>query len=43
MAARVRAYADAGTRHLALDCGETDPDLAARAIDRFADEVVPQV
>ena len=32
--------AEAGTRHLALDFGETDSDLAARAIERFADEVV---
>ena len=43
MAARVRAYAEAGTRHLALDFGQTDPELAATAIERFADEVVPLV
>ena len=43
MAARVRAYADAGTNHLALDFGETDPDLAAKAIERFEREVVPAI
>jgi alkanesulfonate monooxygenase SsuD/methylene tetrahydromethanopterin reductase-like flavin-dependent oxidoreductase (luciferase family) len=43
MAARVRAYADAGTNHLALDFGETDPDMAAKAIERFEREVVPAV
>jgi probable F420-dependent oxidoreductase len=41
MAAGVRAYAEAGTDHLALDFGETDPDMAAKAIERFEREVVP--
>ena len=40
MVAAVRAYADAGTEHLALDFGETDPDAAAKAIERFDREVV---
>ena len=40
MAARVRAYADAGARYLVIDFGETDPDLAASAIERFDQEVV---
>jgi probable F420-dependent oxidoreductase len=40
MAAHVRAYADAGTDHLAVDFGEVDPDRAAAAIERFDREVV---
>jgi alkanesulfonate monooxygenase SsuD/methylene tetrahydromethanopterin reductase-like flavin-dependent oxidoreductase (luciferase family) len=40
MAAGVQAYAEAGTQHLALDFGETDPDMAAKAIERFDREVV---
>jgi probable F420-dependent oxidoreductase len=40
MAAGVRAYADAGTEHLALDFGEIDPDMAAKAIEHFDREVV---
>ena len=40
MAAGVRAYAEAGTEHLALDFGEVDPDLAAKAIERFDREVI---
>ena len=40
MAARVREYADAGARYLVIDFGETDPDLAASAIERFDQEVV---
>jgi probable F420-dependent oxidoreductase len=40
MVARVRAYRDAGTEHLALDFCETDPDAAASAIERFDREVV---
>ncbi len=41
MAAGVRAYADAGTEHLALDFGEVHPDAVARAIERFDREVIP--
>ncbi len=40
MAAEVRAYRAAGTEHLALDFCETEPDAAARAIERFDREVV---
>ena len=40
MAAGVRAYADAGADHLALDFGETDPSMAAKSVERFAREVV---
>lgn len=40
MATEVRAYRDAGTEHLALDFGETDPEAVARAIERFDREVV---
>ncbi len=43
MAARLRAYREAGTDHVALDFGEVDPDMAAKAIERFDREVVPQV
>ena len=43
MAARLRAYRDAGTDHVALDFCETDPDMAAKAIERFDREVVPAV
>ena len=43
MAARVRAYREAGTEHLALDFCETDPDMAAKAIEHFEREVVPLV
>ena len=43
MAAAVRAYREAGTDHLALDFLETDPDMAAKAIERFEREVVPLV
>jgi probable F420-dependent oxidoreductase len=39
MVDQVRAYQEAGTDHLVLDFGETDPDAAARAIERFDDEV----
>jgi hypothetical protein len=41
MAAGVQAYVEAGTQHLALDFGETDPDMAAKAIERFEREVAP--
>ena len=40
MAARLKAYREAGTDHVALDFGETDPDAAAKAIERFDQEVV---
>jgi probable F420-dependent oxidoreductase len=40
MADRLRAYREAGTEHVALDFGEVDPDAAAKAIERFDDEVV---
>lgn len=40
MAARVRAYAQAGTDHLALDFAETDPEMVAKAIERFDREVL---
>ncbi len=40
MADRLRAYHDAGTDHVALDFGETDPDMAAKAVERFDREVV---
>lgn len=43
MADRLRAYRDAGTDHVTLDFGETDPDMAAKAIERFDREVVPAV
>ncbi len=43
MAARLRAYAEVGTDHVALDFGETDPDMAAKAIERFEREVRPLV
>jgi len=43
MAARLRAYRDAGTDHVALDFCETHPDMAAKAIERFDREVVPAV
>ncbi len=43
MAATVRAYAEAGTEHLALDFGEIDPDMAAKSIERFEREVVALV
>ena len=43
MAARLRAYADAGTEHVALDFGETDPDMAAKAIEHFHYEVLPLI
>lgn len=43
MAARLRAYGDAGTEHVALDFGETDPDMAAKAIEHFHHEVVPLI
>jgi alkanesulfonate monooxygenase SsuD/methylene tetrahydromethanopterin reductase-like flavin-dependent oxidoreductase (luciferase family) len=43
MAARLRAYRDAGTDHVALDFCETDPDMAAKAVERFDREVVPAV
>ena len=41
MAERLRAYRDAGTEHVALDFGETDPDMAAKAIERFDRDVIP--
>lgn len=41
MAQRLRQYEAAGTEHVALDFGETEPDLAAGAIERFHREVVP--
>jgi hypothetical protein len=40
MAARLRAYSEAGTDHVALDFGETDPDAAAKAIERFDEDVI---
>ena len=40
MADRLRAYSEAGTDHVALDFGETDPDAAAKAIERFDEDVV---
>ena len=40
MAAQVRAYDDAGTEHFALDFCESNPDMAAKAIERFDREVV---
>jgi probable F420-dependent oxidoreductase len=43
MAEHLRAYRDAGTDHVALDFGETDPDAAAKAIERFDREVVPSL
>ena len=43
MAESVRAYADAGTDILVLDFLETDPDMAAKAIEHFDREVVPLV
>ena len=43
MAARIRAYREAGTEHLALDFCETDPDMAAKAIEHFEREIVPLV
>ena len=43
MAERLRAYRGAGTDHVALDFGETDPDMAAKAIERFDRDVVPLV
>ncbi len=43
MGAAVRDFATAGTDHLALDFGETDPDMAARAIERFDREVLPAI
>ena len=43
MAARVRTYREAGTDHLALDFCEVDPDMAAKAIERFEREVVPLI
>lgn len=43
MAGRLREYADAGTVHVALDFGEVDPDMAAKAIEHFQREVVPLI
>ncbi len=43
MAERLRAYREAGTDHVALDFAETDPDTAAKAIERFDREVRPAV
>jgi probable F420-dependent oxidoreductase len=43
MAGRLRAYRDAGTEHVALDFGETDPDMAAKVIERFDRDVVAAV
>ena len=40
MADQVRAFADAGVGHLALDFRETDPDAVARAIERFDRDVI---
>ena len=40
MAATLRAYREAGTEHVALDFLETDPDMAAKAIEHFDREVV---
>ena len=40
MAARLRAYSEAGTDHVALDFGEVDPDAAAKAIERFDEDVI---
>jgi len=42
MADQVRAFRDAGVRHLALDFRETDPDIVARAIERFDREVIAE-
>ena len=41
IADRVRAYRETGTRHLALDFGETDAAAVTRAMERFDSEVVP--
>ena len=43
MGAVVAEFAAAGTDLLALDFGETDPDLAAKAIERFDREVLPAI
>jgi probable F420-dependent oxidoreductase len=43
MGARMRAYRDAGATHVALDFVETDPDMAAKAIERFEHEVRPLI
>lgn len=41
MAAEVRAFAEAGVEHLALQFTPTDPDGVVAAAERFAREVVP--
>ena len=43
MATRIRAYRDGGAEHFALDFCETDPDMAAKAIEHFDREVVPRI
>lgn len=43
MATSIRAYHDGGANHFALDFCETDPDMAAKAIEHFDREVVPLV
>lgn len=41
IAAGLRAYLGNGTEHFALDFGTVDPDMVARAIERFDREVLP--
>lgn len=43
MIEQVRAYRDAGVRHLALDFRETEADAVAAAIERFDREVVAAI
>jgi probable F420-dependent oxidoreductase len=43
MAARLRAYREAGADHVALDFGETEPDMAVKSIERFDHDVLPLV